>query len=510
MSHNALAGGMILGGLAGASPAAYAKAGIKAFLLPGELAGDPAGLVAAVAEARAAVSEAGLGRALVAIGASGRPRFGLPPCPDLPSPLGIASLGSVAAARRAGYLLGSRLRSLGVDMVLGPRLDLASDPKDPAGALDGFGEDARVAGLLGAAYARGLARAGVAACVGRFPGLGAICSDCYEGMPFIALPAARLERCEMRPFARAVQARVPAILVGRVLVPSLESERIPASASARVIEGRLRVELGFRGLAIGDDLVPGEDPGRAALLGALAGCDLGLFSRPAEALAAAAALDEAAARGGLPLVRVESARRRFERLLPRRERGEGGEAPGPAAAAARKAKRDIAASFSLLRGSLELDSGEDADFGKTLVVVFLPPAGAPDAGEAGKVLAAIGEELPGAAVRGLPADPGEADIDDLVRELSAPGRYAEAALLTYDAHFRPSQESLARLVGERLPRFRLVAMRDPYDAAFFPDALGLGAAYGFCEDCARTAARLLAGRAKPRGGNPVEVIGLEV
>ena len=100
-------------------------------------------------------------------------------------------------------------------MVLAPRLDLASDPKDAAGALGGFGEDSRLAGSLGAAYSRGLSRAGIAACIGRFPGLGSICSDCYEGMAFISLPVERLERCEMRPFARVVEAGAEAVFVGR-------------------------------------------------------------------------------------------------------------------------------------------------------------------------------------------------------------------------------------------------------------------------------------------------------
>ncbi|MGZ3689724.1 MAG: glycoside hydrolase family 3 N-terminal domain-containing protein, partial [Bdellovibrionota bacterium] len=94
---------------------------------------------------------------------------------------------------------------------LAPRLDLASDPKDPSGALGGFGEDSRLAGALGAAFTRGLAHSGVAACIGHFPGLGSICHDCYNGMAFITLPVERLERCEMRPFARVIASGVAAL-----------------------------------------------------------------------------------------------------------------------------------------------------------------------------------------------------------------------------------------------------------------------------------------------------------
>ncbi len=519
MPRSARAAGMIMGGVRGLTSAAprneaadlfasYAGAGVKAYLLSGSLLRDPEGLASLVASARRAASEAGLGRALVAIGGGDSPGFGLPPFPQAPTPLGLASSRSSRAARRAGFLLGSRLAACGIDMVLAPRLDLASDPKDAAGALGGFGEDSRLAGSLGAAYSRGLSRAGIAACIGRFPGLGSICSDCYEGMAFISLPVERLERCEMRPFARVVEAGAEAVFVGRVLVPALESERIPASASARVIEGRLRESLGFRGLVIGDDIGPEEEPGKAAVLGALAGCDLGLFSRPSEALAAAGALEKAAATGDLPAVRVEMSRRRLDSLLSKRREI----APRETLPAKllRQARRDIERSASLLRGSLLLAAGKTGDYGDSLILVFVPIPDAPEAVESEAVLAALRAELPGAVVLGLPAEPGPEETETLLGSISPRGRYSEAAILTYDAHFRPAQEGLARLVEEFIPRYRVIAMRDPYDAAFFPSAVGLGAAYGFSEGCARAVAGLLSGRSRARGGYPVEVIGLEI
>jgi beta-glucosidase-like glycosyl hydrolase len=395
-------------------------------------------------------------------------------------------------------------------MVFAPRLDLASDPKEPSGALEGFGEDSRLAGVLGAAYAKGLARGGLLSCVGRFPGLGATCSDCYEGMSFIALPVERLERCEMRPFAHAVSAGVAAVLIGRVLVPALESARIPASASARVIEGRLREAMGFRGLVVGDDIGAGEEAGKSAVLAALAGCDLCLYSRPNDALAAASALDRAMSSGALPAVRVEMSRRRFERVLSSKRTAVPSRSGSKAEASLEKANREIERSVTLLRGSLVLDAVQDSDFGTVLVIVFLPPSEAPDASESAAVVARLQSELPGAEILGLSADAGKEEFERLAGLLSVRERFVEAVILSYDAHFRPGQEGVARFVEENLPRFRVVAMRDPYDAAFFPKAVGLGAAYGFSELCARAVARILSGKAKARGGHPVEVIGLEV
>jgi beta-N-acetylhexosaminidase len=516
MSRNVRAAAMIMGGVPVAespSPddaallASYSRSGIGAFLLPGFLLRQPERLAALASTARSAGEGAGLGRVLVAIGGYKLPAYGLPPFPSSPTPLGLASSLSKAAARRAGRLLGSTLAACGVDMVLAPRLDLASDPKDPVGALEGFGEDGRLAGALGAAFSQGLARSGVGACVGRFPGLGSVCRDPYESMPFVALPVERLERCEMRPFARAIGSGAPAVMVGRVLVPSLEAERIPASASSRVIEGRLREALGFRGIVIGDDAGSDEEPGKAAVLGALAGCDLCLYSRPEAAFIAAAALETAVSKGELPSIRVETSRRRLSAFFERKARKRN---VPPSERRLRQAMRDIEDGVSVLRGSLAFGKGPDGDFRSAFVLVFLPPRDAPDAPEAEAVLSALRAGLPGAELLGLDADSGPGETEALAARLSPRGRYAQAAVLSYDAHFRPAQEGLARLIEEFVPSYRVVAMRDPYDAAFFPNAQGLGAAYGFSEAAARAVAGLLAGSSKASGGNPVEVIGLEI
>ncbi|HTX71483.1 MAG TPA: glycoside hydrolase family 3 N-terminal domain-containing protein [Rectinemataceae bacterium] len=515
-SQQGFAAGMILGGLplsgldasqararAAELVAAYLGLGVRAFVFPGVLLEEPELLAELVRLVRRSAEAGGSGSPLLALGDELQPGFGQAQLEGLPNPLGIAALESPAAAKRAGSLLGARLAAAGIDLLLAPRLDLASDPKGRAGVLDCFGEDPQPVARLGAAFARALARHGVAACAGRFPGLGTLCGSCSELPPLMSQPADRLVAHELRPFSRLIRRGVAAVLVGRALVPSFEPEKIPAARSARIIEGRLREELHFRGLVIGDDLAGEREPGRAAVLGALAGCDLSLASTPEIVELAAAALKAAAAEGELPTPRLVVAGRRLDYLVRLSER-RGAHPASPNRALAEACARDLEASLTRLRGG----AAQDYDSGSTLVALFVPPGGT--ASETESAAAAIRAELPAAHLETLHADPAASEVDAVSALLSEKGRYRSAAIFTCDAHLRPTQEGLARSIEEAVERSAVVAMRDPYDAAFFPRASLLLAAYGFSAAACGAAARFLAGRAEAGGRCPVQVIGLEV
>ena len=89
-------------------------------------------------------------------------------------------------------------------------------------------------------------------------------------------------------------------------------------------------------------------------------------------------------------------------------------------------------------------------------------------------------------------------------------RAGNALVLSCDAHLRPSQESFIHVLEESLESVSIIALRDPYDAAFFPRAAAIGAVYGDSEASIRAAARLASGRIEARGRCPVKVIGIEV
>ena len=83
------------------------------------------------------------------------------------------------------------------------------------------------------------APAGVAATAKHFPGLGGATVNTDDGPATIARSRAELEATDLPPFAAAIDAGVPLVMIGHARYPALDRDRI-ASQSAPIIEDLLR------------------------------------------------------------------------------------------------------------------------------------------------------------------------------------------------------------------------------------------------------------------------------
>src|SRR4029453_19237332 len=77
--------------------------------------------------------------------------------------------------------------------------------------------------------------------------------DSHLALPTVEQGRSRLEDVEIRPFKRAIAARVATIMMAHVLYPELDPE-YPASISKPVVDGILRRELKYDGVVLTDDL----------------------------------------------------------------------------------------------------------------------------------------------------------------------------------------------------------------------------------------------------------------
>lgn len=218
-------------------------------------------------------------------------------------------------------------RALGIHLLLGPVLDLNTNPDNPVIDTRSLGESPERVARLGAAYIRRTQRSGVLATAKHFPGHGGTAEDSHLSLPVLSYDRARLESENLVPFRAAIDAGVAAVMTAHIAVPGLDgNSRRPATLSPEILEGVLRGELNFRGLIVSDALDMGGAregawDGEVAVSALKAGVDMLLV--PPDPRVTHGAVLRAVSRGELTVARIDASVRRIleakERLgLPRR------------------------------------------------------------------------------------------------------------------------------------------------------------------------------------------------
>ncbi|MEJ7797130.1 MAG: glycoside hydrolase family 3 N-terminal domain-containing protein [Solirubrobacteraceae bacterium] len=209
-----------------------------------------------------------------------------------------ADVQSAGQAREDGRAAARVLRGAGANMNLAPVADVARDGAALEGERRIYGRSAAKVASLAGSFAAGLHDGGVRATAKHYPGFGAATVNTDDAPARIDLSLARLRSVDARPFEALIARDVDAVMVSTAIYPALDER--PAAFSSRWVTGELRGRLGFRGVAITDDLgTPAVrasgSVARRAVLAARAGIDLPLFSssyrdsaRAAEGLLAAA------------------------------------------------------------------------------------------------------------------------------------------------------------------------------------------------------------------------------
>lgn len=236
--------------------------------------------------------------------------------PPLPSPQAVSQKGD-SAVRRFGELIGEGMRLVGFNTNLAPRLDLAAPGSKHDPGARAFSADPRQVARSGDVFVQGLLRHRMLTCAKYFPG-GADARSSNEPV-VIGKAMAALWREDLIPY-RALLPQLPMVVVGHGAYKSFDYD-LPRSASLseNVAEGLLRVKLGYRGVAVADDLDANPicrraDLGEVAVRAVSAGCDLLLVGGAEEcAEQVLAGLKRGFELGRLPARRVEQALARLRR-----------------------------------------------------------------------------------------------------------------------------------------------------------------------------------------------------
>ena len=224
----------------------------------------------------------------------------------LPWPRRMAEEWSTAEVTEQLATVGEAMRSLGMNMDLAPVLDTApsTDTIDEENVRS-FSEDGATAGAYGLAFMHGLSEGGIIPVVKHFPGLGHANGDTDTG-PATDPPLSELQSDDLIPFADAISAHVPVVMMSNVTEPDWGTT--PASMNPAAYE-YLR-HMGFTGVVITDSLdagaisATGLDGAQACVKAVEAGADMGMITTPTDYPGAVAGLEQAVSSGQLSMAQV--------------------------------------------------------------------------------------------------------------------------------------------------------------------------------------------------------------
>ncbi|NDJ61778.1 MAG: beta-N-acetylhexosaminidase [Chloroflexi bacterium] len=429
---------------------------------------------------------------------------------ESPGALALGAAGSEALAEAMTRVLATEMRAVGINWTYAPVVDVTHDIHNASVGTRSPGMDAVLVSRMGAAQARGFAAGGVAATAKHFPGLGNTPVDTHDALAVIDGPLDYLYANDLMPFRTAVAAGVPAVMISHVKFPALDPD-YPATLSPALTTGLLRETIGFQGVACTDCLemraiTDNFGAGESAVLAALAGADVLLFSHTRELQAAAYdALLAAAHSGRLPTQQIDTAAARvwsLKQAYALRDQPPLGviRAPEHLEIAARAARAGVV----LLKGDLPLN----LSVGKVGLVEFVQrrDSAVMEHGksvETTPLAAQLAAHIPGLVTATVP--PGDDAAGAGARALAE--TVETLIVATRSAHLDPDQFAGARRLLESSRRTVLLCLRNPYDAGALPAADVILCTCGDSAPSITAAVDALRGVFTPTGRLPVEVAG---
>nr|MDT0253319.1 beta-N-acetylhexosaminidase [Endozoicomonas sp.] len=154
-------------------------------------------------------------------------------------------------AHEAGWLMASELLACGVDLCLGPVLDIDQGRTDIVGNR-AFGNSHDQVIQLASAWIDGVHDAGMSVVIKHFPGHGNVDDDSHLGLPVDHRSLEVIEQSDLQPFKAMISKGVGAVMPAHILFPAID--KLPAGFSSNWLKTILREKLGYKGLIISDCL----------------------------------------------------------------------------------------------------------------------------------------------------------------------------------------------------------------------------------------------------------------
>ena len=200
----------------------------------------------------------------------------------------VFATGDKRLFRRHGRVIGDEVRALGFNVDFAPVSDLGFPAAKPVMTSRVVSDDPKQVVVYVREFLRGLEDADVLGCGKHFPGLGEANLDTHKELPAIRKPWKRMWNEDLYPY-RALKAQFPFVMVAHAAYPDVMKDKVPATLSKKWMTDVLRKKIGYKGLALCDDLEMGgvlaaASIGEAAVGTVCAGADIYMACHGEEAV----------------------------------------------------------------------------------------------------------------------------------------------------------------------------------------------------------------------------------
>jgi beta-N-acetylhexosaminidase len=181
---------------------------------------------------------------------------------------------------KMGRQIAQDLKRIGLQMNLGPDMDVNNNPNNPVIGFRSFGDNKYNVAAKGIAYMKGMQDEGILTTAKHFPGHGDTEVDSHLDLPQLLFTRQRLDSLEEYPFREAIKAGISGVMVAHMNIPALDTTKhLPSTLSKPIITGILRDSLGFKGLIVSDAMgmkgvVKYFPDGQADVMAFIAGNDI--------------------------------------------------------------------------------------------------------------------------------------------------------------------------------------------------------------------------------------------
>ena len=429
-----------------------------------------------------------------------------PPATQLPGNMALGAGRSVPNAYDAARISGKELRAVGINQNFAPVADVNVNAQNPVIGVRSFGSDPSLVSDLVAASVDGYQGANVAATAKHFPGHGDTATDSHYGVPIINHTRAEWERIDAPPFRAAISRGIDTIMTAHIVVPALDPSGVPATLSKPIITDILRGEMGYDGVVITDALTmqgvrDGFGDDRIPVLALKAGVDQLLMPAPGKLDIAYNAVLGAVRSGELTEDRIDKSVHRVLQLKMTRglfkQKNVIVDVSKVSSLVGTAAHQQRAQEITDATVTLVKDDADTLPLTKGAQKVLVTGA---------SVTSGLAERIssrgPAATAYNTGTAPNDATIAAAVAQAQASDQVVVA---TNRAWTSAGQQKLVKQLLATGTPVVVVAVRDPYDIAYFTDAPTYLATYSTTAISVESLARVLFGEVQPAGLLPVAI-----